>query len=111
MSKQKPPKPGRTTIKQALKVLGHKPKHWKKFIADPKNFHVIFSHQFAIALWGHRPACNCAVHPEDRCEYWDYEAWQYHLSRMVLEDPPYLYLLEKWNKKPKTFHMRENSKR
>jgi hypothetical protein len=24
------------------------------------------------------------------CDYWDYEAWQYHLSKMVLEDPPYL---------------------
>jgi hypothetical protein len=84
------------------------PKNWKNFISDPKNhFHIIFSHEFAIALWGQEPACNCAMYPDDRCEYWDYEAWQYHLARMVLESDPYIYLLEKWKQKPMTPHMKE----
>jgi len=29
------------------------PRSWKKFIEDPKeHFHIIFSHEFGIALWG-----------------------------------------------------------
>ena len=89
------------------------PKNLTKFFSDPKNYyHIVFSREFAQAVWGERLVCNCAPFPEEeRCEYWDIQAWEYHLQKMVLYNEPYYYLIEKWNERPVTPHFPKQNKR
>ena len=52
---------------------------------------VIFSHAFAKAFWGQGPSCNCNK-AGDPHEGSDLLSWQWHLTRMVLEEDPIKYL-------------------
>ncbi len=52
---------------------------------------IIFSHEFAIAFWGEKDNCvDIQIYSDlnKDCQY----RWQYHLSKMVLENEPLKYL-------------------
>lgn len=59
---------------------------------------IIFSHDFAKALWGERINSPTIIDHEDGyppITYMNYDphsGWQYHLQQMVLEEKPLQYL-------------------
>ena len=52
---------------------------------------VIFSHDFAKAIWGSGPVCSfCFKGPSSKHEL--FHDWQYHLREMVLEEDKLKYI-------------------
>lgn len=68
---------------------------------SPYYYHIIFSHDFAKALWGEEPHyihggyfSEKDWHPDNVPMPVSYSHWQYHLQNMVIAEDPIKYLGE-----------------
>jgi len=73
------------------------------YLRHKRYIEFLFSHPFAKALWGEKFGyqcsnnlkcsydCNCAIAKDDTCCHVEMKNYEYHLSRMVLEENPLQY--------------------
>jgi hypothetical protein len=57
-------------------------------------FGIIYSHDFAKALWGDLPKRSADMYncPQDEIGQVDTDNWEHHLQQMVISDDPIKYL-------------------
>lgn len=73
---------------------------WLQFLSDNQYFTLIFSRDFAQALWGEEMDESKEYYIQQTSgydtyngkAYWDGPNWQYHLQQMVIAEDPIKYL-------------------